>query len=53
MERETLEVIIGAFFIFSCCYMGFALTLYYNATKPITRKLYDKNKVKYRDGDNT
>ena len=53
MERETLELVIGSFALLSFCYMGFALTLYYKASKPLKRKLYDKSKVTYRDGDNT
>jgi|GEM_PF-3178883 hypothetical protein len=52
MERELMEVLAGGLFILSCCYMGFALTMYYKASKN-NRKLYDKSNVKYRDGDNT
>lgn len=53
MERELMEVLAGGLFILSCCYMGFALTLYYRATRSTKRKMYDKHRVKYRDGDNT
>jgi len=53
MERETLELVIGSFALLSFCYMGFALTLYYKASKPTKRRVYDKHSVKYRDGDNT
>lgn len=51
MERETLEVIIGSFALLSFCYMGFAVSLWFiNEAKS---KVFNKDDVKYTDGDNT
>lgn len=50
MERETLEIIIGSFALLSFCYLGFALTLWFRGSHS---KPFDKDNVKYTDGDNT
>lgn len=50
MERETLEVLIGSFALLSFCYMGFAITMWFRSTQP---KPFDKDDVRYTDGDNT